>query len=171
MDSLQDDMTPKQERFVAEYLIDLNATQAAIRAGYSAKTANEQAARLLANVSVAEAVQEGKAQQLAKAGLSAARVLEEYRRIAFFNPKALIREDGTHKGIHELSDEDAAALADYEAIIKNAKAGDGHTDEVLRPRAWNKIEALRDLAKHFSLLVEKKEITGELTIGWKDGGE
>ena len=45
-------MTTKQQRFVEEYLIDLNATQAAIRAGYSAKTANEQGARLLANVSV-----------------------------------------------------------------------------------------------------------------------
>lgn len=46
----------KQQRFVDEYLIDLNATQAAIRAGYSEKTANEQAARLLANVSIKEAI-------------------------------------------------------------------------------------------------------------------
>jgi phage terminase small subunit len=45
--------------FVKEYLIDLNATQAAIRAGYSEKTANEQGARLLANVSVSEAIQHG----------------------------------------------------------------------------------------------------------------
>lgn len=42
-------MTDKQARFCEEYMIDLNATQAAIRAGYSPKTANEQAARLLAN--------------------------------------------------------------------------------------------------------------------------
>lgn len=46
------ELTPKQKIFVSEYLLDLNATQAAIRAGYSKKTANEQAARLLANVSV-----------------------------------------------------------------------------------------------------------------------
>lgn len=51
-------LTAKQQRFVDEYLIDLNATQAAIRAGYSVKTANEQAARLLANVSVQETVQQ-----------------------------------------------------------------------------------------------------------------
>jgi phage terminase small subunit len=49
-------LTPKQQAFVQEYLIDLNATQAAIRAGYSARTANEQASRLLANVKVAAAV-------------------------------------------------------------------------------------------------------------------
>lgn len=50
-------LTPKQIRFVQEYLIDLNQTQAAIRAGYSEKTAAEQASRLLTNVNVSEAVQ------------------------------------------------------------------------------------------------------------------
>lgn len=49
-------LTPKQQRFVDEYLVDLNATQAAIRAKYSAKTANEQGARLLANASVQAAI-------------------------------------------------------------------------------------------------------------------
>jgi hypothetical protein len=53
----QSELTPKQRRFVDEYLVDLNATQAAIRAGYSARTANEQGARLLANASLAAAVQ------------------------------------------------------------------------------------------------------------------
>lgn len=52
-------LTAKQERFVSEYLIDLNATQAAIRAGYSPKTANPQGNRLLANVSVAAAIKAG----------------------------------------------------------------------------------------------------------------
>ena len=50
-------LTPKQRRFVDEYLVDLNATQAAVRAGYSARTANEQGARLLANVGIATAIQ------------------------------------------------------------------------------------------------------------------
>ena len=49
-------LTPKQERFVEEYLIDLNATQAAIRAGYSAKTAEAQGSRLLSNVNVSALV-------------------------------------------------------------------------------------------------------------------
>lgn len=50
-------LTAKVQRFVTEYLIDLNATQAAIRAGYSAKTAAAQASRLLTNVKVSEAIQ------------------------------------------------------------------------------------------------------------------
>ena len=53
-------LTPRQSRFVDEYLKDLNATQAAIRAGYSKKTANAQAGRLLVNVSVQAAIQEGR---------------------------------------------------------------------------------------------------------------
>jgi phage terminase small subunit len=157
-------VTPKQERFVAEYLIDLNATQAAIRAGYSEKAATAVASRMLTDANVATAVREGKARQLAKAELSAARVLEEYRRVAFFNVKALVKPDGSHKQLHELTDEESAALAEYETIIKNAKAGDGHVDEVLRPRPWNKLEALRDLAKHFSLLVEKQDINVNVNI-------
>ena len=53
----KDDLTPKQQAFSREYLVDFNATQAAIRAGYSEKTANEQAARLLVNVSVQAEIQ------------------------------------------------------------------------------------------------------------------
>lgn len=70
-------LTPKQERFVAEYLVDLNATQAAIRAGYSARTANEQGCRLLTNVSVARALAAKTEKQVAKVELTAEYVLEK----------------------------------------------------------------------------------------------
>ncbi len=49
-------LTPKQERFVAEYLIDLNATQAAIRSGFSEKTARSQGQRMLTNADIVAAV-------------------------------------------------------------------------------------------------------------------
>jgi phage terminase small subunit len=52
------ELTDKQEAFCREYVVDFNGTQAAIRAGYSEKTANEQAARLLANVSISNRVKE-----------------------------------------------------------------------------------------------------------------
>lgn len=68
-------LTDKQQRFVAEYLVDLNATQAAIRAGYAAKTANREGSRLLSKVDIAEAIAQ-KAQNKASAlDLSAERVL------------------------------------------------------------------------------------------------
>lgn len=70
-------MTPKQERFVAEYLVDLNATQAAIRAGYSAKTANEQGSQLLAKLSVRAAVDEALAKRAGKLEITAEKVLRD----------------------------------------------------------------------------------------------
>ncbi len=70
-------MTPKQEAFVREYLIDLNATQAAIRAGYSEATASEQGSRLLGNVKVAEAIALAKAERAEKCDIDALWVLRE----------------------------------------------------------------------------------------------
>lgn len=78
-------LTEKQRRFVAEYLVDLNGTQAAIRAGYSAKTAQEQASRLLSNVMVQEALQKRQAQLCTKLEVTQERVLEELAAIAFAN--------------------------------------------------------------------------------------
>ena len=70
-------LTPRQARFVKEYLVDLNGTQAAIRAGYSARTAAAQAVRLLINVKVKAAVEAGAAKQHAQLDLTAQKVLTE----------------------------------------------------------------------------------------------
>lgn len=79
------ELSEKQKRFVLEYLIDLNATQAAIRAGYSEKTAQEQGSRLLSNVMVSEAISKGQAKAAKRAEItvqSLADELEEARAIA-----------------------------------------------------------------------------------------
>lgn len=68
-------LTPKQERFVNEYMIDLNGTQAAIRAGYSTQTAQEQGSRLLSNVMVASVIAERQAELAAKAAVTQEYVL------------------------------------------------------------------------------------------------
>lgn len=77
------DLNPKQEAFVREYLVDLNGKQAAIRAGYSPKTAEVQASRLLSHVKVQEAIAAGKQAIAERTGITLERVLEEYARIAF----------------------------------------------------------------------------------------
>ena len=76
-------MTRRQELFVKEYLIDLNATQAAIRAGYSKKTANRIGARLLSNVVIQQAIQEAMRKREQNTGITAERVLKEIATIAF----------------------------------------------------------------------------------------
>ena len=80
-------LTSKQERFVSEYLIDLNATQAAIRAGYSEKTAQEQSSRLLSNVMVQQAVSDAQNRIAEKAEWSAADRLRMLAGIAEANIK------------------------------------------------------------------------------------
>ena len=76
-------LTPKQERFVQEYLIDLNATQAAVRAGYSQKTANEQGSRLLRNVNIRARIDEQLAQIKTERTATAADVMDYLSDVMF----------------------------------------------------------------------------------------
>jgi phage terminase small subunit len=69
-------LTPKQERYIAEYLIDLNATQAAIRAGYSEKTAHKQGSQLLGKTSIAAAISGAQAERSARTNITQDYVLE-----------------------------------------------------------------------------------------------
>jgi phage terminase small subunit len=157
-------MTPKQERFVAEYLIDGNATQAAIRSGYSAKTAQEQGSRLLSNAMVKAAIDAGQTKLLEKLDITAERVLREMGRLAFSDVSRLFNANGSLKPLHELTPDDSACIAGLEVIIKNAEAGDGHTDKVHKIKVWDKSKNLEMLGKHFGLFVEKMQVSGTLNI-------
>jgi phage terminase small subunit len=160
-------LTPKQERFVLEYLSDLNATQAAIRAGYSPHTSNEQGARLLANVSVAAAITRGKQAQAERTGLTADRVLQEIARLAFVDMRKLFEADGSVKPIHTLDDDTAAALAGLEVDeLYEGLEGERHSiGQTRKFKLWNKTENLKLLAKHLRLLVDRVELTHETGDG------
>ena len=86
-------LTPKQKSFIAEYVVDKNATQAAIRAGYSAKTADVQGPRLLGNVRVREHIDKKLAKLEEKAGLTAEKAMEEIKAIATSNVRDLLEYD------------------------------------------------------------------------------
>lgn len=161
-------MNDKQRRFVAEYLVDLNATEAAKRAGYSAKTAHSQGSRLLEDAEIRQAVADGKARQLASADLTAARVLEEIRRLSFSDLRGMFDAQGNLRPIHTLTAEQAACIGSLEVVKKNITAGDGEVDTVIKIKTWDKTRSLEMLAKHFGLLVEKVKHEGEFTIGWKN---
>ncbi|MGO4840156.1 terminase small subunit, partial [Rhizobiaceae sp. 2RAB30] len=76
------DLTPKQARFVEEYLIDLNATQAAIRAGYSQRYANDQAAQLLTKPQIRAAIDRKKVSRSERTEVTSDRVLREIASMA-----------------------------------------------------------------------------------------
>lgn len=159
-------LTAKQQRFVAEYLVDLNATEAAKRCGYSAKTAKSQGSRLLTNADIAQAVADGKDRQLAAADLSAARVLEELRRLAFLDIADLFDERDNLKSIHEIPPAARAAIAGIEVVRANLNPSDGKRDDdyIHKVKLIQKTSALEMLAKHFALLTEKVEHSGGIVI-------
>jgi phage terminase small subunit len=139
----------KQKRFCEEYMIDLNATQAAMRAGYSPKTANEQGARLLAKVSVQKYLQE-QAQTLSeKATLASESVLKRFGKIAFSDIRTYFDKNGKLKPIHELDDDAAAAIASIE--VEELWVGNGKSRTqvgvVKKIRFFDKIRALEAINK------------------------
>src|SRR6185312_9125276 len=92
----------RRTRFVKEYLIDQNATRAAIAAGYSEKTAEVQGSRLLSDAKVRAEVDAANDKVNAKLDLTVERVKQEIARLAFYDPAAFWNENGTAKPIHEI---------------------------------------------------------------------
>jgi len=133
------ELTPKQARFVAEYLIDLNATQAAVRAGYSARTAASQGARLLKHGGVARAVQAAQQARAVRTEITQDRVLQELARIAFFDIRRLYRADGSMKDPCELDADTAAALASIE--VKEELERGGGEEALQEPSASAAVSA------------------------------
>ncbi len=142
-------LTPKQEAFVREYLVDLNATQAAIRAGYSPKTAQEQASRLLSNVMVMDAISAGKAARAQKLEVTAEQVLQWHIDQYRINAQTY--------GKMGFDGESRAQVYD-----ENGKAVQQQVDAP----AANK--ALELIGKHLGFYEKdnKKDLSGELNIIW-----
>lgn len=154
-------MTIKQKRFCEEYLIDLNATQAAIRAGYSPATANEQGTRLLANVSISKAIAQEIADRSRRTGVNADRVVLELARIAFANAGDLIdADDATLKD--DASRDDLAAVQS----IKVKNMGDMGIEREIRMA--DKLKALELLGRHLGLFTDRLQL-GKLDTGKLDG--
>lgn len=158
-------LTPKQKRFVEEYLIDLNAKQAAIRTGYSPKTAEVQASRLLRNAHVSAAVAAGQKRLADKAEVTAERVIAELAKIGFANMQDYMRVG--HDGdpvldFSKLSREQAAALV--ECTVEDFKDGRGEDARDVRRvrfKLGDKLGALEKLGKHLGLFRERVELTGK----------
>ncbi len=140
-------MNDKQRRFANEYCVDLNCTQAAVRAGYNARSASSQGFDLLQKPEVAALVQRIHKGQLDRASIRAENVLAELAQIAFSDIRALLAEDGSVQPIHALSDEAAASIASIEVTTSK----DGVT-KVSRIKTWDKVRALEQLCRHLGLL-------------------
>lgn len=147
-------MTHKQERFVQEYLIDLNASQAAIRAGYGPDSAELTGSRLLRNVKVQEAIQQVKKLLGERAQIKADQVIEEFRRIAFASIGDVVTTNSKGElAIRPLSEIPPETLAGVDKIffeeITNKR---GEVRRTLHVRMGLKLRALTKLGEHLGFV-------------------
>lgn len=147
--SAYDNLTPRQRTFVEAYLVSGNATQAYQEAGYTStgKAIGNNAARLIGSDRIKTALAERRAQLADANAVTPERVIEEWRRIAFFSLRHAAT--WTHAGLDledsaTLSDEVAAAIAEVEVIPTEAGPR-------IKLRAHSKIAALRALSAHLDL--------------------
>lgn len=153
-------LTPKQQRFVDEYLVDLNATQAAIRAGYTAKFANTNARKLLQNTTIATAIQDGVDKRLSRTEITQDAVLKELAKIGFANMMdymSIDKNGDPFVDFSALTRDQAAAIS--EVVIEEYKEGGGDdAREVKRVKfkLMDKRAALVDIGKHLGMFVERK---------------
>ena len=146
-------LTDKQWRFVEEYLIDLNATQAAIRAGYSAKTASEQGARLLANVSIQQAISERMAERSKRTGVNQDRVVLELAKIAFVRMTDVVDSNGRIRS--DAAPDDLSCIESIKYKESDNEYGGSVEREV---KIGSKLKALELLGKHLGMWNDKLDV-------------
>jgi len=146
-------LTVKQKAFVNEYLIDLNATQAAIRAGYSVKTAKVIGHENMTKPYIAEAIRQNLEKRTENTEITTERVLEEYGRIAFLDMRQAFNEEGKLLPIHEMPEDVARALAglDYTSIGN----GDDQIGLTTKIKLIDKKGALDSLSKYLNIFSDK----------------
>jgi phage terminase small subunit len=159
-------LTPKQLLFVAEYIIDFNASLAAQRAGYSKRASGNQGYQNLMRPEIQAAITNELKQRERRTHISQDRVLQELAAIAFFDPRKLFNPDGSPIPINELDDSTAAALAglDVQEEFEGSGADRVFVGYTKKYKVSDKNTALANAMRHLGMLRDKVEITGE------DGG-
>jgi phage terminase small subunit len=150
-------LTPKQKKFCQEYLIDLNGTQAAIRAGYSKKTANEQASQLLAKLNIQAEVQKLMKERSERTQITQDRVIGELAKLGFSNMSD-----------YASWNDDKVSLSPSELLTEGQKAAVSEISQTftkeggsIKFKLYDKKGALELIGKHLGMFVDKHEIYGK----------
>ncbi len=166
-------LTPKQAMFIAEYLIDSNATRAAIAAGFAQKSAAVTGARLLKHSLIAQTITERQAHRARRLEVTADRVTEQLAKLAFYDVRELFDGNGRLKQITELDDISAAAIAGIDVFEEKCdEKVDKESGELLsRTTSFTKKIKLADrrgalelLGKKLKMFTDLHEHSGRLTL-------
>jgi len=157
-------LTKKQRTFVQEYLIDLNATQAAIRAGYSTASARQIADENMSKPDIKNAIEKALAERSKRTGVNADRIVQELAKLAFVNPTDVMNMDeATVRG--DANRDDTAAISSVK--VKTIPTEDGNITE-REVRTYDKIKALELLGKHIGMFTDKFRIEGAIPVVIQD---
>jgi len=150
----------RHEAFVREYLIDFNATKAAIRAGYSPHTAKAQGSRLLTNVDIQRMVEEGKERARLANRETADSTLRRLELFAKCDKRRMFDAKGNQKEIRELDEDMAIAIKGYDFLNLYDGSGDQKHcyGQVVKIRFVDPLTATIKLGEHFGLFDKKPQV-------------
>jgi phage terminase small subunit len=148
-------MNAKQARFCAEYLVDLNANQAAIRAGYAPKSAHVNGPRLLKRADVQARLQELRARREERLEVRADDVVRELFRLAMCDIGKAFDADGNLLPLHQMPEDVRRAIAGVE--VSTRFTDDGQVATVTKVKWWDKTRGLEMLGKHLKMFVDRHE--------------
>ena len=147
-------LTKKQQLFVDEYLIDLNATQAAIRAGYSVDSARDIGCENLTKPNIQKVIAERMAERSRRTGVNQDRIVEELAKIAFVNIEDVVDTD-TGEILPNASKDDLACIESVKFKQSDNQYGGSIEREV---KLASKMKALELLGKHLNMWSDKTDI-------------
>lgn len=154
-------LNAKQQAFCDEYIIDFNATQAAIRAGYSEKTSYSHGQRLLNDVEIQKAISKNQIERSKRTEITQDRVLLEIARLAFNDPRKVFDDNNALLPVKQWPDEVAAAISSIKT--KEITDSEGNTVGISQEvKFWDKSKNLDLAARHLGMLNDKLELGGNI---------
>ena len=158
-------LTAKQQAFVGEYLVDLNATQAAIRAGYSVETARAIGSENLAKPDIADAIAEAQSERSRRTEITQDRVLQELAKIGFSDVRKLFTPGGNLLPIQDMDDVTAATVSSIEVVTRKVPGGEeAEVEHVAKIKTWDKQTALVNIGRHLGMFTDKIEHSGAIDL-------
>jgi len=165
------EITDKMRQFVDEYLIDMNATQAAIRAGYSEATAQEQSSQLLDRPDIRELVEQRQKDRIDRTQISQDLTVNELKTIAFSDVAdfVIVKEGGVieQRPFNELTKTQTRCIKKIKQRVMTSQSSDGaviHQTAVLELELYDKVKSLELLGRHLGIFNDKLTLDGALPL-------
>ena len=165
------EITDKMRQFVDEYLIDLNGTQAAIRAGYSESTAQEQSSQLLARPDIRALIEQAQKDRVDRVQINQDTTVNELKTIAFSDVAdfVIVKEGGVieQRPFNELKKEQTRCVKKIKQTVRTAQSSDGaviHQTAVLELDLYDKVKSLELLGRHLGIFNDKLTLDGALPL-------